>query len=210
MQKVLSRRFIINLYFLEFAFIYGEEDNKVIFSKRVLLKDGRECEIRSGEARDGEAALDLFKQCHSESPYLLSYPEEITYTVKDESEYLEAKKNNAREVALLAFVDGKVVGSASFDSISSLYKLRHRADFGISIIKDYTHLGLGRIMSELLIELAKEAGYTSLDLEVFASNENAIKLYKSLGFIEYGRHKRGFRSKENGYEEMILMSLDLV
>lgn len=59
------------------------------------------------------------------------------------------------------------------------------------------------------IECAKEAGYSQLELEVVSENSNAIALYKSMGFMEFGRNPRGFRSRYQGWQELILMRLEL-
>ena len=42
-----------------------------------------------------------------------------------------------------------------------------------------------------------------------ADNASAIALYKSVGFVEYGRNPRGFRSRFTGWQELVLMRLEL-
>ena len=106
-------------------------------------------------------------------------------------------------------LDGKTVGLAGIQCIGNSEKLKHRADFGISIDKDYWGLGIGRAMTEACIECAKTAGYTQLELEVVADNKAALSLYKSEGFVEFGRNPKGFRSRLSGWQELILMLLEL-
>jgi RimJ/RimL family protein N-acetyltransferase len=53
------------------------------------------------------------------------------------------------------------------------------------------------------------AGYSQLELEVVAENRAALALYKSVGFEEYGRNPRGFRSRTGGWQELVLMRLEL-
>ena len=36
-----------------------------------------------------------------------------------------------------------------------------------------------------------------------------ISLYESLGFVEYGRNPRGFRSRLSGWQTLVLMRLEL-
>ena len=64
-------------------------------------------------------------------------------------------------------------------------------------------------MTVACIECAKEAGYAQLELEVVAENRSALALYKSVGFVEYGRNPKGFRSRLTGWQELILMRLEL-
>ena len=87
-------------------------------------------------------------------------------------------------------------------------KTRHRAEFGISVDKAYWGLGIGRALTEACIECAKKAGYAQLELEVVAENRSAIGLYESVGFVEYGRNPKGFRSRLIGWQEVVLMRLE--
>lgn len=62
---------------------------------------------------------------------------------------------------------------------------------------------------EACVECARSAGYAQLELDVVADNERALALYQSAGFVEYGRNPRGFRSRELGWQELVLMRLEL-
>lgn len=86
---------------------------------------------------------------------------------------------------------------------------KHRAEFGISIGREYWGLGIGRALTRACIECARAAGYAQLELHVAADNTTAITLYESEGFMEYGRHPRGFRSRDAGWQELVLMRLEL-
>ncbi len=52
-------------------------------------------------------------------------------------------------------------------------------------------------------------GYVQLELEVVASNRAAISLYESVGFTVYGRNPKGFNSRISGYQDILLMRLEL-
>ena len=175
----------------------------------VTLKDGRACILRNGTASDGQALLDIFNLTHTQTDYLLTYPEEHSYTAEDEAELLRRKTDSVDEIELLAELDGKVVGSAGIGSVGRKEKIRHRAEFGISVDKAYWGLGIGRALTEACIACAKKAGYAQLELEVVAENKSAIALYKSVGFVEYGRNPKGFRSRLTGWQELVLMRLEL-
>lgn len=105
--------------------------------------------------------------------------------------------------------DGRVVATAGVDAVGTRDKLRHRAEFGISVLRAYWGLGLGRALTEACIQCAKEAGYEQLELTVVAENERAIALYRKAGFVEFGRNPRGFRSRTSGYQEIVHMLLAL-
>ena len=48
-----------------------------------------------------------------------------------------------------------------------------------------------------------------MELEVVSANERAVTLYESLGFAEYGRNPKGFRTRDGQWQELILMRLEL-
>ncbi len=179
------------------------------YHKKIQLKDGRECTLRSGTAQDAAGVLANFILTHEQTDNLLTYPDEVTLTLEQEEEYLKKKAESPDEIELLAEVDGKVVGTAGVDSIGRRAKVKHRASFGISVERDYWSLGIGRAMTVACIECAKAAGYAQLELEVVASNIHAITLYESVGFVEYGRNPKGFVSRTAGEQELVMMRLEL-
>lgn len=179
------------------------------FEQRIDLKNGQTVLLRSGTAADGAAALESFLLARGETDYLLSYPDESTLTVADESRYLQEKTDSSNEIELLALMDGKVVGMAGIEAVGSQEKVRHRAEFGISILRDYWGLGLGSAMTDACIRCAREAGYAQLELTVVAENERAVALYQKHGFVECGRNPKGFRSRFSGYQEIVSMRLEL-
>ena len=179
------------------------------YNKTVFLKDGRVCTLRNGMEADGKALLDIYILTHAQTDYLLSYPDETTVTAEQEAVFLKEKTDSADEIEMLAEVEGAVVGSAGIGCVGRKEKTRHRAEFGISIDQTYWGLGIGRALTEACIECAKRAGYAQLELEAVAENQTALTLYKSVGFVEYGRNPRGFRSRFSGWQELVLMRLEL-
>lgn len=175
----------------------------------VTLKDGRECTLRSGTSEDGRQSLDLFILSHEQTDFLLSYPDEITFTAEEQGEYLQKKTESENEVEILAFIGERLVGTAGVEQRSPKAKLRHRCDFGISVDQAYWGFGVGRALMNAAIACARKAGYEQMELEVVAENTAAVRLYESVGFIEFGRNPRDFKSRYTGYQEVIYMRLEL-
>ena len=173
------------------------------------LKNGKKCIVRNGEKKDGAAVFEIFNRTHEQTDYLLSYPEENSFDAEQEGAFLQELSDGDTGVELIAVVDGEVVGSAGFDAVGKKYKVKHRAEFGISVDRSYWGLGIGSALTETCIKMAKEAGYTQLELDVVADNDKAIALYKKYGFVEYGRNPRGFNSKLSGYQELVYMRKEL-
>ena len=181
----------------------------MIYKKIITLKDGRECILRNGTGDDAEGVLSVFIATHEQTDFLTTYTDEMPITVDEEREFLDKCTEDERGIEMIAKIDGKVVGNAGIGCIKNVDKLRHRASFGISIDKDYWGLGIGRGLTSACIECAKKAGYTQLELEAVADNETALSLYRSAGFVEYGRNPKGFKSRISGWQELVLMRLDL-
>ncbi len=181
----------------------------MIYKKTITLKDGRECLLRNGTGDDAEAVLSVFIATHEQTDYLTTYTDEMPITLDEEREFLDKCTEDERGIEMIAEVGGKIVGNAGIACIKNVDKLRHRASFGISIDKEYWGLGIGRGLTESCIECAKKAGYTQLELEAVADNETALSLYRSAGFVEYGRNPKGFKSRISGWQELVLMRLEL-
>ena len=179
------------------------------YEQKIVLKNGKEALIRNGDGADGAAVFENFNRTHAETDYLLSYPDENSYDPEQEARFLEEKTNSPNEIELVAIVDGKVAGTAGIESVGKKYKVKHRAEFGISVLREYWGLGLGKALAKACIQCAKEAGYVQLELNAVAENERAVSLYRSLGFEEFGRNPRGFNSRVSGYQELVYMLLEL-
>lgn len=179
------------------------------YNKSQVLKNGREVVLRNGTEEDGEAVYENFKQTHAETDYLLSYPDETGLDSQKEGEFLRQKTESPNEIEILAIVDGKIAGTAGIDAIGSKYKVKHRAEFGISVLKEYWGMGIGTLLTKACVECSKTAGYEQLELDVVSGNTRAVAMYQKAGFREYGRNPRGFKSRTQGYQEIIHMRLEL-
>ena len=179
------------------------------YSRQIVLKDGRTAILRNGVEADGAAVFEQFNQTHGETDYLLSYPDENSFDAAQEGQFLKRKAESDNEVEIIALVDGRVVATAGVDAVGTKYKLRHRAEFGISVLREYWGLGVGRALLDACIECARAAGYAQLELTVVAENARAVAMYQRAGFVECGRNPRGFRSRISGFQELVSMRLEL-
>ncbi|MFE6667490.1 GNAT family N-acetyltransferase [Streptomyces sp. NPDC057697] len=68
--------------------------------------------------------------------------------------------------------------------------------------------GIGRALTTALIADAREAGIEVLTLDARGDNTNALRLYRSLGFAEYGRLPDFVAVGERRYDKVFCM-LDL-
>ncbi|MCI6019883.1 MAG: GNAT family N-acetyltransferase, partial [Clostridiales bacterium] len=61
------------------------------YNKTIILKDQSQCLLRNADRDDGKAVFDVFNLTHGQTDYLLSYPDENSFSVEQESEFLAKK-----------------------------------------------------------------------------------------------------------------------
>lgn len=102
-----------------------------------------------------------------------------------------------------AFENDKLIGWIDY-SKGAFSEIEHTAYIGMGVQKEKRGLGIGKILMDKCIEKAKENQIEKIELEVFSSNENAVRLYKNKGFKEQGRFIKK-RKYENKYDDIICM-----
>ena len=118
------------------------------YNKIITLKNGREALLRNGEYADGEAVFVNFNETHAETDYLLSYPDENSFDAQQEAEFLKEKTESPNEIEIVAVVDGVVAGTAGIEAVGAKYKLKHRAELGIAILKEYWVIRLTKMTTD--------------------------------------------------------------
>ena len=177
--------------------------------REITLKDGRTCVLKpTGPEVAAEMVADM-KITAGETEWLLRYPDEVNFTLEGEQDILGKILDDPGHVMMAAIVDGKVAGNASISGIGNKRKILHRCSLAIALYREYWSLGIGRAMIEYLIELAKEIGFSQMDLEVVAENTQAQALYRKCGFIETGRRHNALKFDDGSMHDEILMYRDL-
>lgn len=169
--------------------------------KKIKLKDGRLCMLRSVETKDAEDMLEYLRMVSSETPFLLRYEDEVTYTVEAEEQLLENKRNHPREIMMVAEVEGTIAGNCGVMSYGSLRRVSHRCSFAIALKEAYWNLGIGSSMLEYALSLAKGMEYEQVELEVVDGNHRAKSLYEHFGFKETGKNFRALKYDDGSYRD---------
>lgn len=172
-------------------------------------KNGKEYIFRSPQVKDAENLLAYLKETATETEFLLSYPEEINFTVSDKENFISRYLEDQKSILLSVFDGGKIVGNASLSCVMNRQKTRHRATLGMAVLKSEWGQGLGTKMLTELIAFAKQKGYEMLELEVADNNTAAISLYQKSGFTVCGRRPKAFKLKDGAYCGELIMVLDL-
>ena len=83
---------------------------------------------------------------------------------------------------------------------------RHVGALGMGVAASHRRRGVGEQLAKAALEQSRAAGLSRVELEVFASNQAAIKLYKKLGF-EHEGVKRSARHLDGAYDDVVLMAV---
>jgi [ribosomal protein S18]-alanine N-acetyltransferase len=78
----------------------------------------------------------------------------------------------------------------------------------VSVDPEHRRRGLGRVLMEHLMVLARHSGCEIMLLEVRASNTAALGMYRALGFGLLYRRKRYYPARQDR-EDALVMGLDL-
>ena len=173
------------------------------------LKDGRTCTIRECVEADAELVLKLFRTVAAESDNLGRLPDEIKLTIEEERDYIRARRESPNSIMVLVEADGLPVAVAGVEG-QKLRKFAHHGELGMSILRAYWRLGIGRALLEYLEAWARRAGLRKLCLRVYDFNEPAYRLYAGAGFTEEGRLKADVLRADGTYGDTIHMAKHFV
>jgi len=100
---------------------------------------------------------------------------------------------------------GELIGAVGLQ-LEQRQKLRHQGKvIGMYVAPEYARQGVGRALIEGLITQARALGLLeSLMLTVTSTNEHAVRLYHSMGFVECGRELRALKIGGRYFDETLM------
>ncbi len=81
----------------------------------------------------------------------------------------------------------------------------HTGVVGMGVHADWRGQGVGKALLRAGVEAAAQAGLQRLELEVYASNDAACRLYEAHGFVREGLKRRG-RYLDGAYDDIVIMA----
>lgn len=116
-----------------------------------------------------------------------------------------AKALKRGEIRLIALDGSKVVGWCDI-GVSEHEGFTHAGRLGMGVLNEYRGQGIGsRLLEETLSE-ARDRGFERVELDVYASNIPAIRLYEKFEFQVEGR-KRKARKLDGISDDLIVMAI---
>jgi RimJ/RimL family protein N-acetyltransferase len=169
------------------------------------LKSGETASVRSAGPEDAAALLAHGRAVVREAAFLITEPEEFTYTEDQERDFISQYLEAPGKLLIVADVADELAGAA-FCECGSRRRLAHRATLHLSVSQQWRGRGVGTALLRTVISWAEaHPGVEKLSLAVFSTNSAALGLYRKLGFIEEGRRPREIRLGPGEYADDILM-----
>ncbi len=177
--------------------------NKFIYQTKT--KTGKTVSFRYPTIDDVQIITDFINKASKEKTFIRFQGEKLS--LEDEEKWLETtirKIENKEKVFIMAFVEGKYVGSSDVEL--GILTRKHVGTFGIVIDHDSRGDGIGKILMDLVMSESKKklTGLKIIILEVFANNYIAQSLYKKMGFMEYGRLPKASKRKGKYIDEILM------
>ena len=144
--------------------------------------------------------IELF-DIQKEDASQLSDLDNICFSVPWSLRQFQNEAKNPMAHYVIAKIDGVIVGYAGYWKVIDEGQITN-----VAVLPQYRRKGIARTIIKKLINDAKEDGIKKLSLEVRCSNEAAISLYSSFGFIRVGDRKNYYH---NPLEDALLFDLDI-
>lgn len=165
--------------------------------------DGRRWLIRPSVATDAPALVDLRDSVAAEGRWIGAVPGDTS--ALEESLGLAGLLSQGG-LALTLEVEGAVCGQLQAQRAAG--GVGDSAEIALIIVAAQRGLGLGRALLETAVDWARAVRLRRLRLAVLPDNSTALRLYRSLGFVDEGRRPRAITIA--GVErDALIMALEL-
>ncbi len=138
--------------------------------------------------------LRYMKVIAEETPFLIREPDEVKLTLEQEKSLIQSRAEDPRELLLIAEINGEHVGNCSVMSMGSYRRYAHRCEIAVALYQKYCNSGIGTMLLESALAVAKELGY-----------EQAVSLYEKLGFKKYGTFPKNMKYSDGTYADAYWM-----
>jgi RimJ/RimL family protein N-acetyltransferase len=172
-------------------------------ARLVSLRGGLHAELVHLDEGDAPATLAYFHRVSRETDFLGFGAGEYPRSVEEEAQSWRAFSDPAKGLALAARIDGELAGILTL-SRPRLPRVQHAGQLGISVLKQYWGVGLGRALCEQGIVEARQIGISRIELHTRQDNHRAIALYEALGFEHEGRLRGAYRIGAVEYDDVVM------
>lgn len=165
---------------------------------------GKKVILRAVKKEDVSKLLEIHNDLEIKKQAMF-HPFPITY--EQDINWIENINHGTNNKSVYFAIEEKETNLfAGYTSLRNINWVNQNCYFGIVILPEMQGKGLGKEATKLIIDYGiKNLNMSKVQLEVITDNQNAIKLYKELGFVEEGTLRQQYYF-EGFYFNVLLMA----
>jgi acyl-CoA synthetase (NDP forming)/GNAT superfamily N-acetyltransferase len=144
-------------------------------SAYALLTDGTTVEIRPARPDDFEAVRDMHAKMSPENLYLRFFS--MSQVAAEREAQRICRERAPGRAALLAILDGRLVGCGSYEVVDD----SQSAEVAMSVADDMHNRGVGTLLLEHLVSLARSRGVRTFVAETLTENALMLQVFANAG-----------------------------
>lgn len=154
------------------------------------LPQGDDCIIRVARGGDAPALIEYLNLIGGETPFLPTGANEFGQAADEEAALIARLLAAENSLYLVAVTQKRIVGILTLVG-NARPRMKHVAELGVSVRKDYWQQGIGRRLMLTALAWAESCRVLhKIFLLVHHQNHHAIELYRKLGFVQEGLHTK--------------------
>jgi acetyltransferase len=150
------------------------------YAKKILLKDNREALLRPIRPEDEPMEAEMFKKLSDQSLYFrfFGYVPKVTHDFLTRLTQIDYD----REMALIVEIEEN--GTKYMAGVVRIIEdaWGDMAEFAILVADPWQNQGLGTLMTDYMLEIARDKGIKKINASVLRNNSHMIKMFKNRGF----------------------------
>lgn len=155
----------------------------------MTINNMNQLKVTFPDVYDAAKIVNYMEQIGKESDFLSFGEEGPQMTISKEIGYIQHLQEKSTKSFMLLFKnnDEEIIGITTISIREDRPRMSHFGILGISILKKYWGLGIGKFLMEETLKIAKIRGVKKINLEVRTDNSRAIKLYENYDFKIEGK-----------------------
>ena len=141
-----------------------------------LLTDGATIEIRPAESGDFDAVRDMHARMSPENLYLRFFS--MSRAAAEQEAHRVCREPSPDHAALLAVLDGRLVGCGAYEVAGDG---SGSAEIALTVADEMHNHGIGTLLLEHLISLARDRGLHSFVAETLTANTLMLQVFANAG-----------------------------
>ena len=175
------------------------------YPKELTFKGGFACQARPLEAADAPAFHEFFLAMPPEELLFIKHRVTEAAVIREWCEAIDLGRN----LPLLAFADGKIIGVCTLHQQLSGWR-RHIGRVSVHVHPKFRGRGLARALVNETVDIARQCGLEKVEAEFIGRQEGALKMFGLLGFSPLVRLPDYVKDMQAITHDYVLCGLDLV